>query len=159
MDQEAEKLEGEIKEALNELQMMLIENVNSIKKNLSSSFSPVVFVVGLIVLIGGGLVLSMDMILLNILSLLLASIMVIGLLIVRHFSFVRAINSALEYITEGTPLKAPRSISFLEKFIAFTSPQEVYDAAVEILDEEWNPLVPVFEESIQIVHEAESEDI
>jgi len=158
MSPEEEKIEDEIKEALNNLQTILIQNVYNLKKGLSSSFSPVVFTAGLIVLIGGGLVLSLNLFLLNILALVLALVVFAGLLIVRYFSFIRATNSASEYISLGTPLKSPKEINLLKRFITFTSPQDVYEAAVSELDEEWLPLIPIFEESLEIINDSEKEN-
>lgn len=142
-------------EGLAIIQENMVQNTEAIKKTMSSSFTPYIFGILVAILFIGGGALAIDNIFVNILSLILTFIVGTSLLIIRHFYYIRSTSSVLEYLTNGTKLKEPKTIPYLDNIITFVSPQEVYDTAVQLLPDEITYLLPSFEEYLDSDQDAE----
>ena len=147
----------DIVEAITDLQTILLENVSQIRKELSASFSPVIFAAAVIVLLGGGILLTIDILFLNYVVLFFSLLIAGVIFLIRHLAFVRGSDSVIEYLTNGTPLKEPRDIPKLTRFITFASPEEIYETSIEMAGSEWLPIVPMLEESLAKLQESNEE--
>lgn len=158
MATQSNEAEDEVLLMLNNLQETMMNNLEEIKKAMASSFSPIVFAGAVIALIGGGIILTIDNMFLNYLALILALAIGVVLFFVRYFYFVRSTASVLEYITDGTPLKEPKTLPFFKKFIVFSSPEELYNVLIESLDQEQQESIPLLEESLETIRQNEQLD-
>lgn len=158
MDESFENIEG-LSEDLNSLQQMMIENTLLIRKRMASALNPIITLTAIVSIVVLGLLLNISSTIVNVIVALSLIFIVGGLFTLRYFFYVRSTDNVVEYLSTGKPLKKGAAIPYLEKIFTFLSPQEIYNSAKELVDEEWVELFPIFEEELEKIRISTDEPV
>lgn len=139
---------------LNTIQQMMIENTLIIKKRMASTLNPLLCLAIVISVIILGLLLNIGSTLINIVVAMILVILIVGLLFLRHFFYIRSTDNVVEYLSTGEPLKDRVSVPYLDKVLPFLSPKEVYESAQQLVDEEWIEIFPILETELEKIYES-----
>ena len=127
---------------------MLISEVEQIRKALSNEVTPTLGGVSVVGIMMAGVLLGSGLLILEIVAVLLFVAIIVMFVVGRYYLFARSCSSVLNHLQQGDPLLAPSNVKFLFRRTPIPTPENVYNAAWNGLDEEWQELRPLLESEL-----------
>lgn len=150
---ESEIIESEISEEealeadLTTLREGVITNVKAVRKNIASSWRTILIAIPVLAVILAGMLIGASVIL-NIIAVVMILASVGFSLFSRHILYARAYNSAMRYLSGLDEMKPALTYNIPVISRSAVSPEQIFDAACSLMDEEWQELVPLLEEQL-----------